>query len=884
MSLWARCSSLVHDAFSRRRMERDMDAELRHHLSIYTEDLVRRGIPREQAERQARIEFGNLEPLKEECRQARGLRLLDETTQDLRYAVRMLRKSPGFAAIAVLTLALGIGANTSIFSVVNTWILKPLPYPNPDQLVTIFEIDTRQKLAGSVAAADLYDWRSDREVFDAVSAWQTPLFTLMHEDQPEQVNGARVNPEFFRILGIAPRIGRGFLPEEDSPNAAPVAILSHEFWQSHFGGDPGIAGKAFEIDGRKVTVVGILPPNFHLSLLGRVNIYMPLSLTGEERANRRSRYLDAIARLKPGVSFARADLYLKTTARRLETAYPASNAGRSVELHTLRDEIGRQGGSQQALIVFWLVGCVLLIACGNVANLVVGRAVSRQKEMAVRLAIGAGRGRLLRQLLIENLVLFLMAGALSVLFATWGVHWIAQAIPAEVHQYLPNAGVLEVDLNTLLYTFGIALVTGLAFGFAPAFRCWAVDVNHGLKETTSRASAGSGGTRLKNCLTVFEVALAMVVLVTAGLLAKGLVRMYSNDPGFQPDGVVAAQISLSGAKYQDPRRVEAFYAQALEQVRLLPGVTSAAAGVLIPYSDTGNNLRYAVDGRPTPAPADLPYVRFDIVSPGYFNALGIALLGGRSFSDQDQAGSLPVAVINQAMARRQWPAEDPVGKRIRYGAKLGNVLTIVGVVRDTKGQNDTDTIQPQAYVPYRQLPARSMRIVLRTNQRSEDIASQIRHAVMAVDKGQSVANVQSLQQIMAQVRSRHVIVGQITIFFAGLSLFLAALGIYGVMAYSVTARNQEFGIRLALGAARSDLASLVVGQGLKLAIAGLTIGLAAALAVTRLMTSILYQVSPNDAATFTLISGLLLAVAALACYLPARRASNVDPNRALRYE
>ncbi len=884
MTGWARFRTFLRDSFGRGRMERDMDAELCHHVASYTDDLIRRGLPREQAERQARIEFGQFEPLKEECRQARGLRFLDETNQDLRYAARLLRKSPGFTAIAVLTLALGIGLNTSIFSVVNAWILKSVPYPNPDQLVVIQEVDPKKTAVGVVSPGDVSDWRKAPRVFDEICAYSTPIFTLLNDDQPEQFYGARVNWEFFHMLGVTPHLGRDFLPQEDAPDAPPVAIISHELWQSRFEQDPALVGKTIPIDGQKVPVVGILPVGFHLPLLGRAAIFMPLALTAAERPDRRVRYLNVIARMRPGVSLPQAFEYMNTVARRLEKDYPVTNTGRAVRLHTLQDEIGKEVGTDQVLIVFWLVGCVLLIACGNVANLVVGRAVNRQREMAVRLAIGAGRGRLLRQLLIENLVLFLVAAAASVVFAIWGVHWIAETIPADIRQYLPGSGALRVDRDALFYTLGIALASGVIFGFAPAFRCWALEVNEGLKRSTARVSGSGAGNRIKNCLIVFEVALALIVLVTAALLAKGLMRMYTSEPGFQPKGLMVAQIALSGSRYADPKRVEAFYTGVLDEIRRLPGVKAASAGMLVPFADVGNYTGYAVDGRSRPAPGNVPSTRLDMVAPGYFSTMGIALLRGRAISEYDQADSPRVAVINQELARREFGGEDPVGKRLRLGAGFANVVTVVGVVGDSKGQNETDLIEPQLYLPYRQSPSRNMRIVLRMNSETQDMASALRRAVMAVDKGQAVAGVQSMQKMMAQERSPQIIVSQITIFFALLSLFLAALGIYGVMAYSVAARRREFGIRLALGAAGSDLASLVVGQGLKLALIGLAIGLAAAFGVTRLMKSILYQVSPTDSATFVSISILLLVVALLACYVPARRASTVDPTRALRYE
>jgi putative ABC transport system permease protein len=877
MSILTRLKSVLDGALRRNRMEGDMDAELRFHVVKHADDLVRSGISRDQAERRARIEFGHMEPLKEECREARGLRLWDETVQDLRYAGRMLRKSPGFAAIAVLTLGLGIGANTAIFSVVNAWVLKPLPYPKADQLIAILSADVKGNWISNNSAADLGDWRKEKkDVFEDICGWLSTVVTLENGDAP--IVGARVNAGFFRMLGVTPEQGRSFTAQEEQPGSPRVAVLSHELWQSRFAGDPALVGKTIKIDSESVSIIGIMPEGFHLPLMGPVKIWMPLTLSDDRRAH----YLPVIARLKPGVSLPRATGYLKTIASRLAGAYPFTNGGRTVQLHTLREEIGRQGANQEALIVFWLVGCVLLLACSNVANLVVGRAVGRQREMAVRLAIGAGRGRLLRQIITENLVLFLMAAVLSVLFANWGVRWIAQAIPAEFRGYLPNSAVLKVDAPTLLYTFGIALVTGLLFGIAPAIQCGRIDVNNVLKENTSRLSAGGRTALFKNCLIVFETSLALVVLVAAGLLVKGLVKMHERDLGFNPNGLVTARVALSNSS--DPKRVEAFKDNVLQRVSALPGIRMAAMGNCIPYGGNVSSTVYAIEGRFIPAPADRPFMLLDSVSPSYFSTMGIPLLRGRVFSEQDRPDSLAVAVINQAMQRRQFPGQDPIGHRILWSASLDRFVTIVGVVKDTAGQDDNDHLLPQIYFSYQQFSTREMTLVLRTDSVLEDVASSIRSAIREVDPSQAVSRVATMPALMAERRAPYIIVGQVSSFFAALSLFLAALGIYGVMAYSVAARKQEFGIRLALGAARRDLVTLVLGQGLKLTAIGLAVGLGAAFGVTRLMSTILYQVSPTDAATFTLFSLLLLGVAGIACYLPALRASRIQPTRALRSE
>lgn len=881
MSIRARLQCLFEGAFRRKRLESDMDAELHFHVARYTEDLVSSGLPRDQAERLARVEFGHLQPLKEECREARGLRLWDETIQDLRYAGRMLKSSPGFALIAILTLALGIGANTAIFSVLNAWVLKPLPYAHPDQLVSIWSADTKGRWEGSTSPADLQEWRkAKKDVFEDICGWSTPAFTLQQGDDPEQIVGARVSVEFFRMLGVMPQFGRGFLAQEDQAGAPRVAVVSHELWMNRLGAGPDLVGKTIQVDGEPATVVGIMPEGFHLPLMGATRLWMPLISSDESRV----RYERVMARLKPGVNLARATEYLKTVARRLADSHPDTNAGRTVHLRLLRDEIGRDGGGDQAMIAFWLVGCVLLLACSNVANLVVGRAVSRQKEMAVRIAIGAGRARLLRQLLTENLVMFLASAVLSVGFAIWGVRWIADAIPIEVRAFLPNSAILHVDTTTLLYTLGIALVTGLLFGLAPALHCWRLDVNNVIKDNAVRHSGSAAGSRLKNCLIVFETSLALVVLVAAGLLGKGLVKMYTRDLGFHPDGLIAARIVLSDSRYTDAERTAVFKSAVLDRVRTLPGVQSAAIGTFLPYSGENSGTYYAIEGRPVPVSAERPSAFLDMVSPDYFSTMGIPLLRGRAFSGRDRADSLPVVILNQAMVRREWPGQDPLGQRIHYGARLARIATVVGVVSDTAGQDDLDNRYPQMYFPQQQFQAQGMSLVLRTALTPPNIGAAIRSAVRAVDKTQAVLRTESMQQMMTERRAPYVIVGQVASFFAVLSLFLAALGIYGVMAYAVAARKQEFGIRLALGAAGRNLVSLVIGQGLKLTIIGLLIGQAAAFGITRLMSSILYQVSPTDAPTFTLISLLMLGVAALACYLPARRASRIEPTRALRYE
>jgi predicted permease len=887
MSLWAQCKSLLGAAFRRKRMEQELDAELKFHIASYTDDLIRSGIPKERAERLARVELGGAEPIKEECRQALGLRLLEETKQDLRYAARMLWKSPGFAIVAILTLAVGIGLNTAIFSVVNAWVLKPLPYPSPDRLVAIWTSQQRGGI-GSSAPADLYDWRQQNQAFEEICGWSSALFTVMNGDEPRQLSGASVNAEFFQMLDVTPQLGRSFLPQEDQPGAAPVAVLSDGLWKDAFASDPNLVGRQIQIDGRKTTVVGILPSSFHLPLMGRASVWTPLALNSTDRADRTRRYLSIIGRVKPGVRLTQAAQQLNTIANNLGKAYPATNAERGAILRTLQDEIGRHIGREPTLLCFGLVGCVLLLACANVANLIVGRALRRQQEMAVRLAIGAGRSRLLRQLLTENLVLFLLAAALSLAFAVWGVRWMEGSIMYEVRANLPNQGALSVDTSALLYTLGIAIFTGLAFGFAPAIHCWRVDVNHGLRGTASRASTGVTGSRLKNVLVVVEMSLALVVVVASGLMVKGMLRMYSTDPGFNPSGLVTSRLVLSDSKYIDSKRAQAFFEAILERIRPLPGVKAVTAAQFVPYDGSYRFTQYGIDGQPEVAAADRPMLVFDAVTPSYFETLGIPLLRGRLLSDRDRAESEIAGVINETMARRHWPNADPIGQRVRFGTKLARTFTVVGVVKDIRGQTEEDVSRPQAYVPLRQLPSRGMTLMIRAESEGPagtgELARAIRRVVKDVDPGQAVYNVRSMEQIQAEMFNPARVAGQLMTLFGAISLFLAAIGIYSVMAYSVAARKKEFGIRIALGAGRNELLAMVAGQGMKLAVVGFVIGLAGALAATRFMTMILYNVSPTDLPTFVLTSLLMFAVVGIACYIPARQASIADPMRALHHE
>jgi putative ABC transport system permease protein len=884
MSFLAQCKATIAAAIRRRRMERDMADELAFHIATRADDLERDGRSRAEAERQARVEFGHTESLKEDCRQALGLRLLDETWQDLRYVARIFRKNAGFTAVAVLTLAVGIGANTAIFSFLNAFVLNPVPFPHPDRLVAAFTTDTKRNLEQETSPADFFDWQRQNQVFDEICAFYNSTLTLMHENEPEQLLGAYVSPGFFSMLGVSPLIGHGFTAQDEKLGAPVVALLSYDLWHSRFSGDAAMLGRTLLLNGQQVTVIGVLPPNFQWPLIGDAGVWMPAVFSDQDRSARNARYLGVTARLRPGVTLEGAKSFLQAVGGRLAQAYPVTNAKHGASLRLLGDQISRQGAGSSTWIVFGLVACVLLIACANVANLLTGRAVMRRKEMGVRLAIGGSRWRLLRQLLTESLALFLLAGATSVLFAAYGLRWIERSIPDGIRPFLPNHGVAHLDTQTLLYTFLIALVTGLIFGFAPALDFWRIDLNHALRSSTARSSSGSSGSLLRNSLVILETSLALVVLIASGLLVRGLVRSYGTSLGFNSAGVTTAQVVLSDARYADAQKSSNFFDAALVQVRAIPGVKSAGAADQIPYDGMERNFYYAIDGQPAPAPADRPLVRFTRATPGYLETMEIPHLRGRTFSAEDRADSPPVAVINESMAARHWRNRDPIGQRIRYGLQLSKVITIVGVISDTRGLNQTDVPEAEVLVPQSQAPVRSLKMVVRADRDSYDLTAAIRAAVRKVQADQPVFRIITLNETIYEQRSERVIIGEVTGFFAAVALFLSALGIYAVMAWAVAARKQEMGIRMAMGATRANILSLVVGQGLKLSGVGLAIGLVGSIAATRLLRALLSEVSPTDPVTFASVTLLMLLVATLACYIPARRAGSVDPARILHDE
>ena len=800
--------------------------------------------------------------------------------QDLRFGLRMLRKNPGFTVVAIVVLALGIGANSAIFSVVNTVLLRPLPYPDPDRLVWIWaHSPTRGIPFHFLLYADFADWRKQARSFEAMSAYFPRAVTLTSRE-PERVPSLQVNASFLRVFGVQPMLGRDFLVEDDRPGAPRVTLLSHGFWQRRFGSDPSLIGTPVGLDGSDYTVIGVLPPGFQAANL-TAHFYTPLALAGSRTGPDRYFSVGALARLRPGVTMRQAQTETNALADRLNEQY-FRKGKRGLRLWGLREFLVRDV-ELSLLVLVGAVALVLLVACANVANLLLARAGARHKEIAVRAALGAGRLRIVRQLLIESGLLSLLGGGLGLLLAYWGVKFLVVAGPARY----PMLREARLDAQVLWFTLGISLLTGLVFGLAPALSVTKAGVHDALKEGGRGSSESLRRRRLRSLLVVWEVALALVLAIGAGLLLKGFLRLQEVKPGFNALGVLTGGVTLSGVKYATPHDRNAFFEQFLRESERLPGVRAAGMVSALPLGPINTGTLIHVEGRPEPRPEDAPAVWVRSATPGYFRALEIPLLKGRHFSPQDTESAPRVALINQTMARRFWPSEDALGKRLAAGLTHGPQtpwITVVGVVGDIRHSSLAQPPEPEFFLPYPQRAEPQMFLAVRTTAPPAAFAPLLRAALAAVDKNQPISEVGSLERSLADSIAPERFAVLLAGAFAALAVALAAAGIYGVTSFMVTCRKHEIGVRMALGAVRHDIFRLILGQGMSLALIGLGAGLAAALAFSRLLRSLLFGITATDPVIFCAVPLLLGAIAALASYLPARRATRLEPVLALRHE
>ncbi len=803
---------------------------------------------------------------------------------DLRYGVRMLVKKPGFTLITVLTLALGIGANTAIFSLVSAVLLKPLNYHEPEQLVMVWEEVAALGVKGDTPApANYADWQTQNQSFTDMAALEQRSFNLTGDGQPERINAFGVSANFFPLLGVQPALGRNITAAEDTPGANKVAVLSYGLWQNRYGGEPKLVGRDIQLNGEKYTIIGVMPADFQFAVPD-MRLWVPLALTPAQLADRDMHFLNVVARLKPGVTVAQANADIGAITARIAAAYPDSSSGLSAAVVPLHEVFAGDVHRPFTLLLV-AVAFVLLIACANIAGVLLSRAAARQREIAVRAALGASRWRIVRQLLTESLLLGVLGGALGALLALWTFSFLQQLVPAG----LRATTTLKLDLPVLGFTLLVALLAGVVFGLAPALASARTDLNEALKQGGGRAGVGALQHWLRSSFVVTQVALALMLLVGAGLLMQTLYKLRGQYADLRPEQVLTARTQLLGGRYSTHEQRAAFYDGVLQRVAHLPGVVAAGYTTAVPLVWKGGANGLTLEGRQSDANT-MWNANHRQISPDYFQAIGIALRAGRPFNAQDNERAVPVAIVNETMAKSYWPGESPIAKRFKIGnlADPNPWLTIVGVVADVRQMGADAPVKAEMYVPYRQKQPFAFYaprdLVVRTAVEPTSLVAAVRQAVHEVDPVQPLANIRTFSEVLGRETAQQRVGMILLTAFAGLALLLAALGIYGVLAYFVVQHTPEIGVRMALGAQRGDVLRLVIGKGMGLALIGIGAGLLGAFALTRLMKSLLFEVQATDPWTFGLLALLLTLVALVACYIPARRATKVDPMIALRYE
>ena len=812
----------------------------------------------------------------------KGRRVMESIWQDLRYGIRMLVKKPSVTAVAVLALALGVGANTAIFSAVNAVLLRPLPFQDPERIVRLFAASPQDPVArGELSYPDFLDYRARSQTFEYLAAYQLSGAVLSGGDEPLRVTGADVSADLFPLLGVPPHLGRVFTAEEEKPGAAAVVVLSYEFWQSRYAGDRSVVGQTVKMGGTR-TVIGVMPPGFKFPLETSVSVqyWMPLDQAwmAQWATQRGSVFLEAVAKIKPGVSVEQADAEVESLAAGLEAQYPETNTNRKARLVSQHTDLVRTV-RPALLVLLGAVACVLLIACANVANLLLADASSRAKEMAVKSALGASRARIVRQLLVESLLLSCLGGLAGLLLATWGLNLLIAASP----ESLPRVDQIRLDAPVLVFTFLLSTATGIIFGLAPATQAAKIDLSEVMKEGSKGAIGGRR--RMRSLLVVSEVALSLILVIGAGLLVKSFLRLLAVDPGYDPGRVLALNLPLS-SKYAKPEQQAAFFRELISRAEHVPGVEAAGVTTLLPLGNRDIVYSFNIEGRDPAAPGSGQSARYQIISPGYFDVMKMSLRSGRGLTQEDRVDTPGVVVINEALARRFFPGEDPIGNRLISTENENQpVREIIGIVGDVRQLGLDEDVVPVMYVSYLQTPVNRMDLVVRSvADNPAEIAPAVRGVIRELNSAQIVWQTRTMDELLAKsVAERRFNMVLLTT-FAVIALVLAAIGIFGVMNYTVTQQTHDIGLRMALGAQRRDVLRLVVGQGMGLVVVGLALGLAGAYALTRVLSNLLYSVSTTDPVVFLGVAGLLAAVALLACYLPARRATRMDPLVALRHE
>ncbi len=890
MNFWRRC-------FRRTDWERELSDEMRDHFEKQVAANLAAVMAPKEARRQAALQFGAVEGVKENCREQRSGFWLEALRADARFALRMLRKNPGFTLVAVLTLALGIGATTAVFSVVNAILLKPLPYPNPDKIAMLW---WKAPISSAQFDADRFPWgkrdflhvSQASKAFQSLGAFKSDFFNCAGSNEPVRLDGLRASAGFFSALGLVPALGRTFTPEEDQPGREFEVILSDQLWRDRFGADPRILGRAITLNSASYTVIGVMPRGFSfphaeempavLTFPPRIQLWVPLDIPAAPRG---PQDLAVIGRLNPGFTRDQAAAELRVYGDRMEKDFPGTGAWYNPNIVPLAQQV--VGDTRlPLLLILAAVGVVLLIASSNVASLLLTRSLGRKREFTLRSALGAGRVRLIRQLLTESLLLAAIGGAAGILFAEAALHLVKIFGPANI----PRLHDVALEPRVFFFAIAITMLAGILFGLAPALASSRQNLVESLKESGQRSASGGAHAKLRNALLVSEVALALVLVIAAVLLVRTFHRMLEAEAGFNPTRVLTFQLSLPDAKYKDTDRMAELYQKALHALQSLPGVQAAGLVSEVPMGGSTDSTVIRVPDHPRANDKDHPYANYSFASPGYFSAIGTPLLHGRDFLETDTAASMHVTIINSAMARKFWPGQDPIGREVGVEDTRWPTRTVIGIVADIKHNSLRDAPAPEMYVPYTQNEIKiwpsmqTMQAALRTKADPAALTASVREALRSVDADLPLANVTTLAGLvddsMVQPRFSLFLVGS----FGALALVLAMIGMYGVISYSVQQRTQEIGIRIALGASRGAVLRMILGLGARLASLGIAMGLLASWMVTRTMESFLYQVRATDPLTFAAVSIALMFVALAACYIPARRAMSVDPNIALRYE
>ncbi len=881
-------SARIRALLKREAVIQDIDEEFNVHVDMQTDANIQRGMSATEARAAAIRSFGNLGRIKDVAYEIRGGGMIETLMQDIRYAARGLLKQKTFTVVAVITLALGIGANTAIFSVVNELLLRPLPYRDAERLVMVWERNPRGAGGGVVSRANFMAWRKQATSFEDMAAFVDQRLSLTGDGDPEEITVQLATPNLIQVLGVNPVLGRSFSEDDNRAGGSDVAVLSYNLWQRRYGGTNDVIGRRITLNGTPVTVIGVMPAGFQWYIATRSGTGRPaemwtiLPMPTAEGGPSRGRFLSVVARLKPSVSLQQPQTEMQVIAARLSQEFPQYNIGWSAEVIPLREQL--VGNVRLALwVILGAVGFVLLIACANVANLLLSRTAAREKEMAVRAALGAGRLRIVRQLLTESLLLALLGSVLGLLLAFWGIKALVAISPRE----LVNLQHVGLNLTVLAWTMGISLLTGIIFGLAPALEATRMSVANALKEGKGEGQSPRSR-RLRSALVVTEIALALVLLASAGLLVKSFIRLQRIDTGFEIENVMTMVVRLPDAKYREDQQIVGFFREAMDHIRSLPGVRSAGMVNYLPlYGGLAAKTRFTIEGRPAPLPGheiDLS-TNVRVADAGYFNAMGIPLLRGRNFTDRESSQATHVVLISESLARKHFPGEDPIGKRIAVSMfEKPNPTEIIGIVGDVRYDSLVNEPEPTVYFPHPELTYPFMTLVIRTNDNPVEIAPAVQREIRGIDPEQPVSDVRPMTQVMADTMSRARFNVLLLTLFAGLATVLAGVGIFGVMNYSLTLRTRELGLRMALGAQPRQVQLLMLKQGLLLTLIGTGIGVVGALAFTRVMSSLLFAVGASDPGTFAIIVSLLFILSLIACYLPSRRATHIDPLIALRSE